>query len=147
MGAGRPTSHREEYNDQAYRLCLLLGATDVQLADYFGVSEKTINKWKKDHPEFKKALKAGKTLADAKVAESLYKRANGYSHDEEKVFCYEGEIITHQTIKHYPPDTGAAMAWLKNRQRDSWRDRQDVALSGLDGLAKRLAEAREKSCE
>lgn len=142
MPAGRPTSYKKEYADQAYRLCLLLGATDVQLADYFGVTEKTINVWKAKHPEFIQSLKDGKEKADSKIAESLYKRGLGYSHPEDKVFCYEGEIITHETIKHYPPDTGAAMAWLKNRQPKVWRDKQDVEVHGLEGLAQRMAEAR-----
>ncbi len=34
------------------------------------------------------------------------------------------------TIKHYPPDTTACIFWLKNRQRDKWRDRLDHEHSG-----------------
>ncbi len=128
--AGRPTDYKEEFNEQAHKLCLLLGATDKQLADYFEVSEKTINTWKAKHPEFLQSIKEGKEFADAKVAESLYKRALGYTHPEEKIFCSEGQIVTHETEKHYPPDTGAAMAWLKNRQKDKWRDKQEVELGG-----------------
>jgi hypothetical protein len=26
--------------------------------------------------------------------------------------------------EHYPPDTTAAIFWLKNRRRNEWRDRQ-----------------------
>jgi DNA-binding XRE family transcriptional regulator len=33
---------REEYDEQARKLCLL-GATDAELADFFGVSEQTLN--------------------------------------------------------------------------------------------------------
>jgi hypothetical protein len=27
------------------------------------------------------------------------------------------------TTKHYPPDTAAAIIWLKNRQPERWRDK------------------------
>ena len=32
------------------------------------------------------------------------------------MFCYEGQVIVEPTIKHYPPDTTAAIFWLKNRK-------------------------------
>ena len=38
-------------------------------------------------------------------------------------------------VEHYPPDTGAAMAWLKNRQKGKWRDKQDIEHSGEVGIA------------
>jgi hypothetical protein len=121
---GRPSSFKEEYEAEAYKLALL-GATDKQMADFWGVTEQTVNNWKNEHPGFFESLKRGKLDADANVAKSLYHRALGYSHPEMKVFQFEGQIIEHEVIKHYPPDTGAAMAWLKNRQPKTWRDRPD----------------------
>jgi len=126
---GRPTKYKEEYDTLAYNYCLM-GATDAELGKFFSVTESTINLWKLEHPSFSESLKAGKQDADARVANALYHRALGYSHKEEKVFSSNGEIITHDTIKHYPPDTGAAMAWLKNRQPEKWRDKQEVEHSG-----------------
>ena len=29
-------------------------------------------------------------------------------------------------IEHYPPDTTAAIFWLKNRQPGKWRDKKEV---------------------
>lgn len=49
----------KEYANQALKLCLL-GATDKELADFFSVSEQTLNKWKKDYPEFLESLKREK---------------------------------------------------------------------------------------
>ena len=37
----RPTKYNKEYNMQAYKLALL-GATDVELADFFEVNQDTI---------------------------------------------------------------------------------------------------------
>jgi hypothetical protein len=39
---------------------------------------------------------------------------------------FEGEIITTKLTKHYPPDTTAAIFWLKNRQPGKWRDKTIV---------------------
>ena len=44
---GRPTKYEEEYNEQAYKLCLL-GATDKEIGDFFNVDERTINNWNRD---------------------------------------------------------------------------------------------------
>ena len=53
---GRPTRYKQEYAEQALKLCRL-GAKDSELADFFQVSEQTINAWKKAHPEFLESLK------------------------------------------------------------------------------------------
>lgn len=132
MDRGRPTTYKEEYKDTVYRLCLL-GATDVEIAEILGCSESTLNLWKKDHEDFSESIKNGKMVADSKVAESLYKRAIGYEHFEDQIFQYQGDPVIVPTTKHYPPDTGAAMAWLKNRRPKDWRDRQDLQLTGKDG--------------
>ena len=122
---GRPTKYDSEYDDQVYKLCLL-GATDEQIADFFGVTVQTIHNWVAEHDGFFEARKNGKERADANVAEALYHRALGYSHPEEKIMSYEGVVIRADTTKHYPPDTAAAFIWLKNRQPDRWRDKQEV---------------------
>lgn len=126
--AGRPTAYKQEYDEQAYRYCLL-GATDKFLADAFDVSEQTINTWKQKHPTFLESLKKGKHEADAHVAEALYHRALGYSHPDVHISSYEGEITVTNIMKHYPPDTAAAFIWLKNRA--GWRDKHE--LTGEDG--------------
>lgn len=122
--AGRPSRYKEEYNEQARKLCRL-GATDKELAEFFGVAVSTVNLWKQKYPEFSESLKEGKQLADAEVAEKLYQRATGYSHPEDDIRVVSGEIVITPTIKHYPPDTTAAIFWLKNRRPDLWRDKPD----------------------
>ena len=135
--AGRPTRYNKEYNEQAYKLCLL-GATDKQLADFFGVRESTINTWKLRHSAFLESLKKGKIVADAEVAHKLFHRATGYEHPEDKIFCNaDGEVTRVSTTKHYPPDTGAAFIWLKNRA--GWRDKQEHEHSGEVTLAQAVA--------
>lgn len=127
---GRPTAYRPEYDDLAYNYCLL-GAKDTQLADFFGVTEQTINNWKKDHPSFFESLKKGKVQADAEVANALFNRAKGYSVTEER----EEETVGGEgggsfkkvkQVKHIAGDTTAQIFWLKNRQPEMWRDKREV---------------------
>lgn len=125
---GVPTTYKPEYAVQAYRFCLLKNSTDVQLAQFFGVCENTINDWKKQFPEFGESVKKGKEIADSNVAASLYERAVGYSHPHEEIFYKDGEVIRVPTVKHYPPDTAAAFIWLKNRQRGLWVDKPETKI-------------------
>lgn len=126
---GRPTKYKPEYVNQVYKLCLL-GATDAQLSDFFDINKDTLSEWKKSKHEFSASLKEGKLQADSEMAESLYHRAKGYSHPEEKIFQYEGEIIRADTVKHYPPDATSLIFWLKNRQPALWRDKHDITVKG-----------------
>lgn len=126
---GRPTKYKEEYDKQAEKICLL-GATDEFLANYFEVAVSTLNKWKLDHPSFSASIKRGKEEADLKVAEALFNRAVGYSHPEQKVFNNQGEIVTHDTVKHYAPDPTSAIFWLKNRNPAMWREKTEQHHTG-----------------
>lgn len=128
--AGRPSKYKDEYTEQAYKLCLL-GATDKELADFFHTTEKTINTWKDQYPEFLQSLKRGKEQADAIVASKLYHRAIGYEHEDTQFATFQGQITDSQTyIKHYAPDTTAAIFWLKNRQPAKWRDKTEQDING-----------------
>jgi len=139
-GRGRPSLYQPEFAGQAKKLCLL-GATDKDLAEFFEVAESTIHLWKRDHPEFSESIKKGKVIADARVAEKLYQRATGYTCDDVHVSNYQGNITITPIKKHYPPDTTAAIFWLKNRQKKTWRDRQVHELTGRVTLEDLLASA------
>ncbi len=131
----RPTSYKPEYAKQAEKLCIL-GATDIEVADFFHVSVATISNWKNDHKKFLEALKSGKAKSDDRVERSLYHRAIGYSFDSEEIFNNKGTIIRVPIRKHVPPDTTAMIFWLKNRRKDKWRDRHEY--TGDDGAPIRL---------
>lgn len=107
---------------QARHLCTL-GATNDELAEFFQVDPSTIDRWIARHEEFRRALKVGKAVPDSRVERSLYNRAVGYSHTDTKIFLSkDGEIITHEYIKHIPPNVPACIFWLKNRIPKKWRD-------------------------
>lgn len=123
---GRPTLFKEEYIDLGRKFSLL-GATDVQMAEFFEVHIDTLMEWKKVHPSFSEALKAGKIQADAEIANRLFWRARGYSHPETHVSSYQGQVCLTELTRHYPPDTVACIFWLKNRRPDLWRDKGEEA--------------------
>ena len=141
MSEGRPTDYRPEFPEQAEKLCQL-GATDIEMADFFGVTDRTIYHWKIIHPEFCASIKVGKDAADERVKRALYQRAVGYSIPTEKVFQYQGDVVRAETREHVPADPGAAMNWLKNRQPSEWRDKREIEHSMDDDLAARLMRAR-----
>lgn len=126
------TEYRAQYAKQAEKLCKL-GATDAELADFFDVTETTINNWKIAHPRFFESIKKGKLFADAEVADKLFKRATGYSHKDVDIKVIEGAIVETPLTKHYPPDTAAAIFWLKNRQRAKWRDKIETGVTDSEG--------------
>jgi hypothetical protein len=126
---GRPTAYKAEFAEQARKLCSL-GATDIELADFFSVSSSTFYLWRNVHPEFSEAVTAGKYSADDRVERAFYNRAVGYTFESEKVFQHQGQIIRAETREHVPPDAGAALNWLKNRRPDKWRDKQVVEHDG-----------------
>ncbi len=139
---GRPSTYDAAFCEIARKHCLL-GATDAQLADLFDVSVQTLNTWKILHPEFLASIKKGKELADGNVADSLYNRALGYSHDAVKIFMPAGctEPVYAPYIERYPPDTNAASLWLRNRQPGLWRDKTDVQHSGTITLEALIGES------
>lgn len=137
MTAGRPTKYKAEYAEQAEKLCKL-GAIDTELADFFETTERTINAWKQRQPKFLQALKDGKTIADADVADSLHGRATGYEWTEEqaikiKVGPHEEKVEIVEVAREVPPDPTSMIFWLKNRRPKDWRDKREHEMTGKDG--------------
>ncbi|MGP1148196.1 terminase, partial [Serratia sp. CY49633] len=128
------TKYQEAYAEQARKLCLL-GYTDAELADFFEVSEATINNWKLKHSKFLESIKKGKAIADGDVTDRLYQRAMGFVAPDVDIRVIDNKIVETPLDKYYPPDTAAAIFWLKNRQKDKWRDKHDHEVTGKDGGA------------
>ncbi len=152
---GRPTAYLPAYAEQARRLAML-GLTDADMAEFFSVSERTLNTWKKAHPDFLQSLKAGKIEADTHVATGLYQSAIGghvvtETREQEGP---DGSITRTKETKQVPPNVTAQVFWLKNRQPAKWRDKQeiqqDISLTGvatIEQLDAMFADAIRKSEE
>lgn len=141
---GRPSKFNDAIKEKILSLARA-GKTNEQIADIIGVHVRTIENWQGNKPDLMWALKEAKHAADDLVEASLFSRAVGYSHPEEKVFQNEGDIVTHNTVKQYPPDVAAAIFWLKNRQPDKWREKmpgEEEKFNITISLADKLAKAR-----
>lgn len=120
---------KSKFNDKVRETFLRLikeGKTEDEIADIVGVCRKTLNNWKGEHPELLYAVREARQTADELVEASLYRRALGYSHPETKLFAHEGIVFSKEEVtKHYPPDTTAAMFWLRNRQPKRWKEKTE----------------------
>ena len=95
--------------------CLLAeGVSAGALAKKLGISLSTLNRYRKQHPEFGELFLEADCAADDRVEAALLKRAIGYEN---------------QDGKEIPPDVRAAVFWLKNRRPESWQDRRSLQLS------------------
>ncbi len=121
------STFRPEYIETARKLAAL-GAVNREIAAVIGVSERTLHRWKLEHPEFAVELRLGKEAADRRVEQSLYHRAIGYTYDTVKIGFYDGKPVVAEYVEHVPPDTTAAIFWLKNRKPEEWRDKREIDL-------------------
>lgn len=127
---GRPSKYKPEYAEQCYKLCLL-GHTDRDLGEFFGVSHTCIQKWAEKYEEFGEALRNGKELADAEVANSLYNRAKGGLTVTKQKLDKEGVVVDLE--EELPPDVRAMETWLASRRKkkeQDWNPNHKVEHSG-----------------
>jgi|SRR5262245_12360148 len=127
---GRPVY---KYNPQFATIAgamLLKGATTFEIAEAFGISVRTIWKWRALYPEFDSAFKELGQSYDERIERTLAERAMGYSFKTEKIFNYKGFIIRVPTVEHIAPDISAIKMWLSARQPEKWRIKDEVEVSG-----------------
>lgn len=118
------------------------GLNDLEICDRLKIKKSSYYEYKKKYPEFNEVVRKGKEYADAEVENQLYKNCIGYEYTEEvqstkKEVIYENgkrvkEIVQPVVIelrKYRPSETNAAKFWLTNREKENWKDKQDVDIS------------------
>ena len=130
--AGRPSDYETWQKEGILEQKLILvegwkrdGLSDEQIAINLGIAHSTLSDYKNKYPEFSEAIKKGKEVADYEVENALFKTA------------MEGNVT-------------AQIFWLKNRQKEKWREKQEVAVSAnpiedLTPLAELLKGNNDKS--
>ena len=122
---GRPTKFTPKMKEHII-LLTRHGLIDTEIAAIVGISYVSLYDWKKNNPDFSKAIKKGKQEADSPMEASAWQRGMGYSHPEEKIFCNAlGDVTRVETIKRYPPDPASFIFWLCNRHPDKWKRNEE----------------------
>jgi len=100
------------------------GLSDKQIAHNIGITEQTLNVWKKKYPSLFEALKKGKEVVDRQVENALLKNALGFHYTEQTVTNL-GDVV--DVEKYEKPSTTAQIFWLRNRtERWANKDRIDI---------------------
>jgi transposase-like protein len=134
-GGGRKPKFKPVFIGIARKACER-GFTDREVADLLGINASTLYRWRVEYPHFARAIRLGKEMADVRVERSLYERAVGYSYEAQKaVVTRHGQEIL-RWREHLAPDVTAALAYLRNRRPDRWRDtiKQEHSRSPYDGI-------------
>jgi len=141
MTAGAPSKYKGLETVRMVGWLARDGMTDKEIAVALGVSESTLNNWKKTHPELLESLKKNKEVVDRLVEDSLLKRALGYDYTKTEIEAQvvagkDGEEKQRKVTKkreitmHVSPDPVSCFFWLKNRRPDVWRN--DVKMLDFD---------------
>jgi hypothetical protein len=139
---GRPSKYQDDFARMAHVACVEGGFTDRKLADLFNVTRRTIDNWKREHPEFFRSIKAGKDKFDSSRVETAFlKSCLGIRFTEttkEPLVLGDSQepgklVVTKKVQKFIAPNPKACMDWLCNRQPDRWKKLKHVELSGKDG--------------
>ena len=114
---GRPTKF-EPWMIRVGAVISALGGINKDFAQAFDIQERTVDAWLAEDTEFSRVIKSAKEDADAQVVKALFKRATGYDHNDQ----------------HIPAHPTSQIFWLKNRQRELWRDKVEHEHAGTVNL-------------
>jgi len=135
MGTSNKYSYEEHIEPrlQEIKWWLLDGVPRKEIYKRLGLTERTFLAILHSNAEFHKMFENYSAEADAKVRDSLFRRATGFEITEVVEDREVGEragkpfdlVKTKSSTRVIPPDTIAQIFWLKNRQPGNWRDRRD----------------------
>lgn len=108
--------------DIAFRVCSVFGATIEELAQVLGISVEVLEQMRANDSDLARNIRGGGVLADANVANRLYRLAVGYSQSVTKSYLLPGQtqpvVVTYE--EHALPDIAAIAHWLRNRDPERW---------------------------
>jgi len=88
-------------------------ATQRQVAEYLGITEKTIIKLKKVHPKLNNAFQYGDEELKHKLLDAVYRRAIGFEYEETQTVIEETKIGTKKRITKFKKQSLPDIAAIK----------------------------------
>jgi hypothetical protein len=130
MPAGRPTKYNANFHPKLVEAWARAGLTEEEIAEKLELSGATIKTWKNKYPEFMAAVTRGRAPIDDEIEAALYKSAHGHVHTTKRLV---GDAVV-EIEQYYPPDPRSLQFFLKNRRPKKWREKQEIAHTGLEPL-------------
>lgn len=120
------------------------GLTNDQIAENIGINRDTLYSWAKKYPDFADALKKTKEVTVYEVENAMLKAAKGYFVTETKTITNkDGKVIRiEKNEKWIAPNTTAQIFYLKNKDPENWRERNDISLVESNGVLESLLNLR-----
>lgn len=140
---GRKSMFRDHMYKEGEKLAAL-GMIDNEIAEFWGVSRRTLKRWMANKPDFCHIIKKAKSEADLQVESTLFKKAKGYDYIErhyeyrippgkngkgKKTLEEPVRYLTKEVTRHVQPDIAAIIFWLLNRQRERWKDKRQLKIA------------------
>jgi hypothetical protein len=116
---------------ETVRRLALVGLPDARIASALGVSEETLNAWKRRVPEFGRAYRAGRDLALGPVADGLFQVAQRRTVTRTKAIVVDKSVEIVRYDEVVEADVRAATKILESKLPDVWAPRRQN--NGLDG--------------
>lgn len=118
-------------------------ANQKQIAEYLGITEKTLIKLKKVHPDLNKAFFYGNEELKEKLVDAMYQKAIGFEYEETQTVIEETKTGTKKRITKYKkrslPDITAIKYLLIIKFGIDYNDRKDE----IELMAKRIEKGEE----
>ena len=124
--ATKPTIPLDDYKRKYIVRLHNDGVSFNEIAKDLNVSISTLYKWRKEDKKLEDLLIQSSDILASNVEHTLYKRAMGFTIEEEKLMKDKsGEIVTKSISKVILPDVEAMKFYLTNVAGDRWKNRQD----------------------
>ena len=119
-------------------------ATQRQVAEYLGITEKTIIKLRKVHPKLNEAFQYGDEELKQKLIDAMYQRAVGFEYEETQTVIEETKTGTKKRITKYKkqslPDVQAIKYLLITKFGIEYNEKK----AEIELMAKRIENGEEE---